>query len=91
MIGKGYALDKLGNHTQAIFYYDKAKATDPRYIPDLTNKANFLDKIGNYNLAIVYYDKALAIESNNIDAIKGKQQLFVLYVNCACICWPIRG
>ena len=56
MIGKGYALDKLGNHTQAVFYYDKAKATDPRYIPDLTNKANFLEKIGNYNLAIIYYD-----------------------------------
>lgn len=74
MIGKGYALDKLGNHTQAVFYYDKAKATDPRCIPDLTNKANFLDKIGNYKLAIIYYDKALAIDVKNIDAIKGKQQ-----------------
>jgi len=74
MIGKGYVLDKLGNHTQAVFYYDKAKATDPRYIPDLTNKANFLDKIGNYKLAIIYYDKALAIDPKNIDAIKGKQQ-----------------
>jgi tetratricopeptide (TPR) repeat protein len=62
MIGKGYALDILGNHTQA-----KAKATDPRYIPDLTNKANFLDKIGNYKLAVIYYDKALAINAKNID------------------------
>ena len=61
MIGKGYALDNLGNHTEAVVYYDKALVTDPRYIPDLTNKANFLDKIGNYNLAIIYYDKALAI------------------------------
>ena len=51
MIGKGYALDNLGNHTEAVVYYDKALATDPRYIPDLTNKANFLDKIGNYNLS----------------------------------------
>lgn len=74
MIGKGYALDKLGNHTQAVFYYDKAKATDPRYIPALTEKGDFLDKIGNYKLAIVYYDKALAIDPKNIDAIKGKQQ-----------------
>lgn len=74
MIGKGFALDKLGNHTQAVFYYDKAKAKDPSYIPDLTNKANFLDKIGNYKLAIIYYDKALAIDPKNIEAIKGKQQ-----------------
>ena len=74
MIGKGYAIDKLGNHTQVIFYYEKAKATDPRYIPDLTNKANFLDKIGNYKLAVVYYDKALAIDPKNTDAINGKQK-----------------
>jgi tetratricopeptide (TPR) repeat protein len=53
---------------------EKAKATDPRYIPDLTNKADFLDEIGNYKLAIVYYDKALAIDPNNTDAVKGKQR-----------------
>ncbi|MGZ5486334.1 MAG: tetratricopeptide repeat protein, partial [Nitrososphaeraceae archaeon] len=55
-------------------YYDKALVTDPRYIPDLTNKANFLDKIGNYNLAIIYYDKALAIDPKNVDALTGKKQ-----------------
>ena len=42
MIGKGYALDKLGSHTQAVLHYEKAKATDPRYIPDLTNNLIFL-------------------------------------------------
>ena len=78
MIGKGYALDKLGNHTQAAFYYDKAKSTDPRYIPDLTNKANFLDKIGNYKLALIYYDKALAIDPKNSEAIKGREHAQVL-------------
>ncbi|MGH9950300.1 MAG: tetratricopeptide repeat protein [Nitrososphaeraceae archaeon] len=71
----GYALDKLGNHTHAVFLYDKAKATDPRYIPALTEKGDFLDKIGNYKLAIIYYDKALAIDPKNIDAIKGKQHV----------------
>ena len=78
MIGKGYALDKLGNNTGAVAYFDKAKETDPRYIPDLTNKANFLIKIGNYQLAIIYYDKALAIDPNNNEAIKGKEHAQVL-------------
>ena len=78
MIGKGYALDKLGNHTEAMAYFKKAGDTDARYIPDLTNKANFLVKIGNYNLAIIYYDKALAIDPKNSEAIKGQEQALVL-------------
>jgi tetratricopeptide (TPR) repeat protein len=73
LIGKGYALDKLGNHTQAVSYYDKAMATDPRYIPALTEKGDFLEKIGNYKLAIVYYEKALAIDPKNVDALTGKE------------------
>ena len=48
LIGKGYALDNLGNHTGAQAYYDKALDMDPRYIPALTEKANFLVKMGNY-------------------------------------------
>ena len=74
MFGKGYALDKLGNHTEAVSYFDKPKETDPRYIPDLTNKANFLIKIGNYQLAIIYYDKASARDLKNSEAINGKEQ-----------------
>jgi tetratricopeptide (TPR) repeat protein len=44
LIGKGYVLDNLGNHTEAVVYYDKALATDPRYIPALAEKAIFLIK-----------------------------------------------
>ena len=74
MIGKVYALDNLGNHAEAVVYYDKALATNPRYIPALTEKGYFLDKIGNYNLAIVYFDKALAIALNNAGAETGKKR-----------------
>jgi len=48
-------------------------ATDPRYIPALTEKGDFLGKIGNYKLAIVYYEKALAIDPKNVDALTGKE------------------
>ena len=42
IIGKGYALDNIGNHTKAVMYYNKAISIDSRYIADLTHKGNFL-------------------------------------------------
>lgn len=74
IIGKGYALDNIRNHTKAVMYYDKALAIDPRYIVDLTHKGNFLIGIGNYKLATMYFDKALAINPKNIATITGKKQ-----------------
>lgn len=47
MIGKAYELKKIRNHTEAVEYFDNAKKTDPRYIPDLINNAKFLIKVGN--------------------------------------------
>ncbi|MGN6630063.1 MAG: tetratricopeptide repeat protein [Candidatus Nitrosocosmicus sp.] len=38
----------MGNHIGAKVYYDKALYIEPRYIPALTEKANFLVKLGNY-------------------------------------------
>ncbi|MGN6560236.1 MAG: hypothetical protein ACTHJ2_06880 [Candidatus Nitrosocosmicus sp.] len=64
----------MGNHIGAKVYYDKALYIEPRYIPALTEKANFLVKLGNYQLAPIYYDKALAIEPQNAEAISGKKQ-----------------
>jgi tetratricopeptide (TPR) repeat protein len=74
IIGKCYALDKIGNHTKVVIYYDKALAINPRYIVDLTHKGNFLVGIGNYKLATMYFDKALAINPKNIATITGKKQ-----------------
>jgi tetratricopeptide (TPR) repeat protein len=69
---KGVALDKLGNHTGAVVYYDKALAIDPHYANALSNKGNALNELGNYTGAVVYYDKALAIDPHNADALSNK-------------------
>ncbi|MGC1928055.1 MAG: tetratricopeptide repeat protein [Candidatus Nitrosopolaris sp.] len=66
---KGLALDKLGNDTGAILYYDKALAIDPHYVNALTSKGLALDKLGNDIGAILYYDKALAIQPNDTYAL----------------------
>ena len=68
-------IDGLGNHAQAITYYDKALAIDPRFVADLTTKGNFLNSIGNYKLANTYFDKALALAINpkKVAALPGKK------------------
>ena len=52
----------MGNHTQAIQYYDKALAIDPNYKYALNNEGNALNSLGNYTQVIKYFDKALAID-----------------------------
>jgi tetratricopeptide (TPR) repeat protein/uncharacterized protein YjbI with pentapeptide repeats len=72
LANKGGALDNLGDHTQAIQYYDKALAIDPNDKYALVNKGAALDYLGNYTQAIQYYDKALAIDPNYVDALVNK-------------------
>ena len=72
LINKGLALDNLGNHIQAIQYYDKALAIDPNDVDALYNKGNALDSLGNHTQAISYYDKVLDIDPNDVDALYNK-------------------
>jgi tetratricopeptide (TPR) repeat protein len=69
---KGIALDKLGNDTGAILYFDKALAIDPHYVNALTSKGLALDKLGNYTGAIQYFDKALSINPKDEGALTSK-------------------
>jgi tetratricopeptide (TPR) repeat protein len=66
---KGLALDKLGNDTGAILYYDKALAIDPHQVNALNNKGLALDKLGNDTGAIFYNYKALAIQPSDTYAL----------------------
>jgi Flp pilus assembly protein TadD len=51
---KGVFLDKLGNHTGAIEYFDKALAIDPNDIDALNDKGAVLTSLGNYTGAIEF-------------------------------------
>lgn len=51
---KALALDNLGNHTEAIKYYDKGLAIDPNNVRALTYKANALDELGLLSLLLLH-------------------------------------
>jgi tetratricopeptide (TPR) repeat protein len=65
-------LDKSGNHTGAILYYEKTIAIEPNYVSALTGKGDALEDLRNYTGAILYYDKALAIDPQNVYALNNK-------------------
>jgi tetratricopeptide (TPR) repeat protein len=46
LIEKGNALGSLGNYTEAISYYDKVLAIDPKDVNALYNKGNALYSLG---------------------------------------------
>ncbi|MFZ0512960.1 MAG: tetratricopeptide repeat protein, partial [Candidatus Nitrosopolaris sp.] len=62
---KGDALNSLGNYTEAIQYFDKALAIDPKFEVALYDKGDALNSLGNYTQAIQYLDDALAIDPSN--------------------------
>lgn len=73
---KGLVLDKSGNYTGAILYYDKVLAMDSHYVNALTSKGLTLDKLGNYTGAIQYFDKALAMDPKDEVALYNKNNSF---------------
>ena len=62
---KGWALNELGNYTQAISYLNKALAIDPKHIDAFIFKGQSLYGLGNLTGAEYYFDKALEIDPNN--------------------------
>ena len=48
LTAKGVALDRLGNHTGAIAYYDKVLAINATDTNALHNKGLALDRLGNH-------------------------------------------
>jgi tetratricopeptide (TPR) repeat protein len=55
----GLVLDKMGNHTAALTYLDKALTIDPKDKDALNHKGVVLDKLRNHTGTIEYYDKSL--------------------------------
>ncbi|MGC1927822.1 MAG: tetratricopeptide repeat protein, partial [Candidatus Nitrosopolaris sp.] len=72
LYNKGLALYHLGNYTEAIGYFDKVLAVNPKYIAALGGKGNVLLALGNYTGAILYYDRVLAINPSDRHALNNK-------------------
>jgi tetratricopeptide (TPR) repeat protein len=69
---RGDNLYVAGKYQEAITYYDKALAIDPKYAGSLNGKAKALISLGQYNEAIPYLSKALEIEPSYEDALSNK-------------------
>jgi tetratricopeptide (TPR) repeat protein len=68
----------LGNHSEAIKYYDKALEINPTYIVSLNNKGVALSNLGNYQEALKWYDKALEQKPGDLDMIANKARILGL-------------
>jgi tetratricopeptide (TPR) repeat protein len=68
-VGKGDALNRNGNFSEAITAYNKALEIDPYYVNAWDGKGWSLNELGNYSQAIVYLDKALEIDPNHLAAV----------------------
>ena len=73
--------NNLGNHTEAILYFDKALAIQPNDTYALNNKAAALDNLGNHTGSILYYNKALAIDPKNTFALTNKRAILHMLGN----------
>lgn len=81
---KGGALNRLGNYTQAIHFYDRALDFDPNEKHSLMGKGDALYRLGNNTKAIQYFDKALDIDPNYKDALSGKVDTLYSQGNYTC-------
>ena len=62
----GLIYDDLGNHTQAIKYYEKCLTIDSSYINAMNNLGNCYSSLRKVDLAEDKYREALTIDDNNI-------------------------
>ena len=55
-------------------FEEKTLEINPEYVPALNNKAAAFRDLGNYDESIKIYDQVLEIDSQNKDAIEGKEK-----------------
>lgn len=64
---RGYALQNLGQHEEALACYDQALKLNPSYAGACYNRGNVLQDMGRYDDAVVSYRQALTIRPAHVD------------------------
>jgi tetratricopeptide (TPR) repeat protein len=75
ILNKANVLQDLQKYDEALQYYDKVLAIDPKDIDALYDKASVLEDLERYDEALQYYDKVLAIDPKDIDAMNNKMDI----------------
>ena len=73
---KGFSLDSLGRHEEALRCFDKALELDPRDAAVWNNKGTSLGSLGRHEEAIRCYDKALELDPQHTSAWYNKGTVF---------------
>jgi len=71
-------LQAIGKNNEAITYFDRVLALNPKDVDSLNGKGVALSNLGNYYEALKYIDKALAINPDYTLALKNKQAILDL-------------
>ena len=69
---KGWALEALGRHEEAINAYDNALKLNPRDVISWNGKGNVLDNLGRHNEAIAQYNTAIRLNERYANAYYNK-------------------
>ena len=70
---KGNALSRLGNHQEAITYYNKAIELNPKYAKAYNSKGNALYRLGNHQEAITCYNESIELNPDYTIAQNNKK------------------
>ena len=64
-------------YEEAILLYDKILDSDQKYIPALLDKAATLQRMGKNSQSFQIYNSILKEDSNNLDALIGKEPYYM--------------
>ncbi|MGE5685014.1 MAG: tetratricopeptide repeat protein [Nitrososphaerota archaeon] len=72
LLTQGWTATDFNRTEEALTFYDRALAIDPKDSDALFAKGWALDSLGKYDEAILYYDKVLSIDPTDTDALYEK-------------------
>ncbi len=75
------ALHDAGLREEALFYYNRSLAIEPKFIEALVNKGAVLNELGNIHEAIATFEKALSFRQNDPRALVNSGNSFYALKN----------
>ena len=73
IIKNAVKLDTLGQHEEALSWYDKALKIDPKDVNTMFKKALLLSKTGKYEQAVYLFDQVIEIDPTLVSALVNRR------------------
>lgn len=72
----GFLYEQVGGYEQALRFYRKALALNPKHEKSLVNVANHLKEVGDYKSAIILYERIIKLNPRNMSAYLNEGIIF---------------